>query len=72
MRKLTAYCGIGCDACPALKATLADSDEMRTRTAAEWSTQFGGEIPAGAINCVGCTVEGPHFSHWNECGIRAF
>jgi hypothetical protein len=70
MDRNIAYCGIRCDSCPALKATREDDDELRARTAAEWSKQFNAEIPACAINCVGCTAAGVHIRHWDECGIR--
>jgi hypothetical protein len=71
MERLIAYCGIRCETCPGYKATIDDDDELRAKTAAEWSKQFGADIKPEHINCVGCTVaDGAHIYHWNECGIR--
>ena len=70
MERMTAYCGIRCDGCPALKATMEDDNELRAKTAAQWSKEFNAEIPPEAVNCHGCTVEGLHIQHWEECGIR--
>ena len=70
MSKLVAYCGLDCETCPALKATRENDDELRTKTAAEWSKQFKAEIKPEHINCTGCTGDGPHIMHWDECGIR--
>ena len=71
MERMISYCGLYCDECPAYKATLNDDDEMRAKTAAEWSAQFKVELKPENIDCVGCTVkDGAHFHHWTECGIR--
>jgi hypothetical protein len=71
MEKLIAYCGIRCETCPGYKATIDDDDELRAKTAAEWSKQFGADIKPEHINCVGCTAaDGAHIYHWTECGMR--
>lgn len=70
MDRLIAYCGLDCKACPGLKATRDNDDELRAKTAAEWSKMYGAEIKPEHINCTGCTVDGPHIPHWDECGIR--
>ena len=72
MAKLIAACGIDCSVCPALKATLADDDALRAKTATEWSEMFKSDIKPADINCRGCTsAEGPHFSYCaGMCEIR--
>ncbi len=72
MSTLIAYCGINCQDCPALKATLADDNQMKTEVAAQWSEQFKANIQPAQINCRGCSSEkGPWFHHCSECNIRA-
>lgn len=66
-------CGIDCGECNAYKATLADSDELRKKTAAEWSVQFGAAIDPAGINCLGCQNKDKDklFSHCKVCQIRS-
>ncbi|MBU1670579.1 MAG: DUF3795 domain-containing protein [Actinobacteria bacterium] len=52
--EMTAYCGLECAECPAYLATQADDMEALAKVAAEWSKQFGMEIPANTILCDGC------------------
>ncbi|MBL7033026.1 MAG: DUF3795 domain-containing protein [Candidatus Delongbacteria bacterium] len=69
---MIACCGIECDQCPALQATLANDDQMRAETATEWSKQFGADITQEMVNCTGCTADGVKFIHCLEgCKIRA-
>lgn len=70
MENFVACCGIDCAACDARKATLANDQELRTKTAENWSAQFGAAITAEMINCTGCREEGVKFSHCAECEIR--
>jgi hypothetical protein len=70
--KLIAVCGIDCAVCPARKATLANDDALRAKTAAEWSEMFKSDIKPADINCRGCnSAEGPWFSYCaGMCEIR--
>jgi len=70
MGKIVACCGIDCATCDARKATLADDQELRTKTAESWSVQFNAAITAEMINCTGCREPGVKFSHCAECEIR--
>jgi hypothetical protein len=71
MTKMLSVCGLDCAACPALIAHKTNDQALRSRTAAEWSKQFGVEIKPEDINCVGClTLEGPHIGHCSQCEIR--
>ncbi len=70
--RMIAHCGLVCSECPTWEATRTDDDELRRRTAAEWSVMYGSEISPSDIDCAGCTsAEGPHFHHCRECGVRA-
>jgi hypothetical protein len=71
MPELLAYCGIDCDACPALIATRTDDAALRAKTAAEWSKTFGHDFKPEQINCAGCVTEaGPHIGYCSMCEIR--
>jgi hypothetical protein len=72
MTRIIGVCGIVCDDCPALRATREDDDELRAKTAAEWSSMFNSDIKSDDINCDGCVPdEGRKFHHCTECEIRA-
>ena len=71
MEKIIAFCGIECTGCPAYIAHQTDDNELRKKTAEEWSKAFGMEIPPEAINCVGCLAPtGVKISYCQECAIR--
>ncbi|NQV18493.1 MAG: DUF3795 domain-containing protein [Armatimonadetes bacterium] len=71
MKKIIACCGIVCIECPAYIAFKNDDDELRKKTAKQWSEEFKADIKPENINCVGCIVKkGIHFSHCFECEIR--
>ena len=70
MSEMIAYCGLDCAQCGAYKATVANDDALRLQTAKEWSGQFGAEIKAETINCMGCKSD-IKFGHCSECNIRA-
>ena len=70
MEKFIACCGIDCATCDARKATIADDQGLRSKTAETWRVQFSAEITTEMINCTGCREEGVKFSHCAECGIR--
>lgn len=68
---MIAFCGLDCSVCPARTAYLTDDDDLRARTAAEWSEMYGADITPAGINCTGCTEEGVKFSHCEHgCEIR--
>ncbi|MDY6795475.1 MAG: DUF3795 domain-containing protein [Actinomycetota bacterium] len=71
MHEMTAYCGLECSECSAYLATQKDDMEELARVAAEWSKQFGIEIPAESIICDGCKVEdGRLCSYCSMCQAR--
>lgn len=72
MSILISCCGINCAQCDALKATLANDDELRKKVAAEWSVMYQSpSITAESINCTGCRAEGVKFAHClTTCDIR--
>ncbi len=71
MEKIIAACGIVCSECPAYIATLNDDEEMREKTAEEWSKAFGVTLSPKDIYCDGCMEEGEmYFNHCYECEIR--
>jgi len=71
MGKIVAVCGINCEVCPAYIATASDDDELRRKTAEQWSKQYNADIKPEHINCVGClSKEGPVINHCNVCEIR--
>jgi hypothetical protein len=67
------YCGIDCDACPALAATREGDEAALARIAAEWSKMYGAQIPPEAIPCAGCFARppAPTGCHAHECPVRA-
>ena len=68
--EMIACCGLDCSACPAYIAKRTDDDELRKKTAEEWS-QPGYTVPYQDVNCDGCTSEGEFFKHWClECPVR--
>jgi hypothetical protein len=70
MEKLISCCGINCATCDARIATVSNDNELRAKTAENWSIQFSAAITAEMINCMGCREEGVKFAHCNECEIR--
>lgn len=64
-------CGIICTNCPAFIAYKNDDQELRVKTAEEWSKAFSPDIKPEHINCTGCqTDEAPQISHCAECHLR--
>lgn len=78
MEKSIAYCGIDCSECPVLIATAEDDDELRKKTAEEWSKlytdileSFGiPRLKPGDMNCYGCRSDHGHFIGCSACPIR--
>ena len=64
-------CGISCSGCGAYLAYQSNDDNLREKTAKEWSKEYNADIKPENINCNGCVSEnGPYFSHCYECEIR--
>jgi hypothetical protein len=71
MEGMVAYCGIICTKCPAYIAKKENNDELRKKTAEEWSKQFNQEITPENVNCDGCLVtDGVLIQYCNICEIR--
>lgn len=70
MDRMIAYCGLICSECPAYIARKENSDELRKKTAAEWSKQFGHEITPEQVDCDGCLSSGVLLDYCNICEIR--
>lgn len=68
---MIAKCGIDCAECNAYKATVQNSEELRKKTAEEWSQMFGAQIAPESINCLGCNNDKTLFGHCQVCGIRS-
>ena len=67
---MIACCGLDCSQCGAFKATAGDDDDLRRRTAEEWSKMFGSKIAPEDINCTGCSGTGVRFNYCDACEIR--
>ena len=69
--KMISYCGLNCAACPARTAFLTNDEELRKKTAEEWSKIYNADIRPESINCTGCSGEGVKFPHCEHgCEIR--
>jgi hypothetical protein len=70
-KKMIAFCGLDCAACPALFASKRLSMEERQKVADQWAKEFGANIKAVDVDCVGCTTrEGVHVAHCAVCEMR--
>ena len=71
MEEKIGCCGIQCLQCPAFIATKNQDQELRKKTAQEWSALFKAEIRPEDILCVGCwSDKEPIFAHCRECDYR--
>ncbi len=71
MEKMISCCGINCAVCGAYIATKNNDDELRKKTAEEWSKMFNAEIDPATVNCEGCTSTGGIlFQHCTVCEVR--
>ena len=72
MNRMIAACGLICTECPAYIAHKNNDQQLRVKTAEEWSKMFKAKLKPEIINCVGCLeTEGTLFHHCMECKIRA-
>ncbi len=68
---MTSYCGLDCSACPAYIATQNDDMEGLAKVAADWSKQFGMEIPTETVICDGCKADtGRLCGYCSMCAVR--
>lgn len=73
-----AYCGIECEKCPILIATSKDDDDLRQKTAREWSNLYAEILKSFGIhslkpedmNCCGCRSNHGLFIGCASCQIR--
>ena len=69
--KMIGCCGLNCGECPARMAYLTNDDDLRKKTAEEWSELYESQITPEDINCTGCMEEGVKFPHCEQgCEIR--
>jgi len=71
METMISCCGLDCSVCPAFIARRDDNDELRKKTAREWSGQFKIEISPENVDCSGCLSDGVHGPYCSACDIRA-
>ncbi|MBN2379957.1 DUF3795 domain-containing protein [candidate division WOR-3 bacterium] len=68
---MIAFCGMNCAECPAYLAHVNDDDDLREKTAEEWSQMFQGTFKPEDINCAGCvSTKGVHVRYCGECPVR--
>ena len=70
MEKMIAFCGLDCAGCDAYKATQANDQALKEKTAAEWTKKFGFNFLPEMINCTSCRGNGAKVGYCSECGIR--
>jgi hypothetical protein len=71
MPEIIGYCGLVCSECPAYVATVANDDAKRAAVAKQWSEEYGADVTAEDINCLGCHASDDSvFSHPLTCKIR--
>jgi len=71
MDKIIAYCGLNCSECPAYIAKRTNDEELRKKTAVEWSKAFNSEIRPEDVNCDACTTtDGVTIQYCSVCEIR--
>ncbi|MBO7393559.1 MAG: DUF3795 domain-containing protein [Abditibacteriota bacterium] len=58
MNKMIGYCGLDCEKCDAYIASKNNDNELRAKTAEEWSKLNGVPIAPKHINCQGCKTRG--------------
>ena len=65
-----AYCGLNCAECHALIAKQTDDQDLREKTAKEWSSEDF-VVTAEQINCDGCHSDENCFFHCTQCTVRS-
>ncbi|KAF5434901.1 Protein of unknown function (DUF3795) [Candidatus Methanophagaceae archaeon] len=70
MEENITFCGINCFSCPAYIAKKTDNNDLRIKTAKNWSS-IGIEITPEQVNCDGCkSSDGIILMLCNECKVR--
>ncbi len=75
MDGMTAYCGLPCDTCPILRATLEPDLHARAAMRAEIARLCTAEygmpmVPEDVDDCDGCRAGGRLFSGCSNCRVR--
>ena len=71
MAVIISKCGLLCNECPAFIAYTDDNDELRVKTAEEWSKAYNADIKPEHINCSSCLSRSDDvFSHPKVCEVR--
>jgi hypothetical protein len=72
MKELIACCGLDCEKCDARIATVNNDNELRKKTAKNWSVLNNEpSITAETINCMGCRTDGVKTVYCSDmCEIR--
>lgn len=70
-KEFIAMCGLDCGRCAAFVATKNNDNELREKTAKEWSLRSKKDIKPEDINCLGCLskVE-PIYANCLKCQVR--
>jgi len=69
LNELISYCGLNCKHCPAYNALKTDDQNLREKTAKEWSSdQF--TISPDQVNCNSCHSSDTLFFHCSKCEVR--
>jgi hypothetical protein len=69
------YCGLNCEACPLFIARVTNDDNLRQKTAPEWTELYADYLGIDAftkedMNCDGCRSEQSCFIGCRSCPIR--
>jgi hypothetical protein len=68
--KMIAYCGILCNGCPSMVATLANDHEELEKVAVMAREQWGlADATWETVQCTGCKGSGVRIAYCNECGV---
>ena len=73
--KFIAMCGLDCNFCPAFIATKNNDNNLREKTAREWTARYKSQNKSSVkpedINCLGClSKKGPIYQNCLRCEIR--
>lgn len=69
MEQSIAYCGLDCSECPAFIAKRDNNQELREKTAKEWSGG-GFQIQPEEVNCNSCHSDKDLLTFCAKCSVR--